>query len=161
MFSADFIPQRSELGNNSLTAGTSVNGKQRQMLRLVDGHRNLDQLSVMLPGRDLAAELADLIALGLIATPTNKGPAAAQDKPANANGPLPDGWRAAMVFMKDQATQSMGVMAHPIVALLEKARDSAAARHAVARWHMAMRESRRGRDSADEYLAVVTRMLNI
>jgi hypothetical protein len=161
MFSADFIPQRSELGNNSLTAGASVNGKQRQMLRLVDGHRNLDQLSIMLPGRDLVAELADLIALGLITPLADKGSAPAQEKPADSNDPLPDGWRAAMVFMKDQATQSMGVMAHPIVALLEKARDSAAARHAVARWHMAMRESRRGRDSADEYLAVVTRMLNI
>lgn len=161
MFSADFIPQRTELGNNSLTAGATIPGKQRQILRLIDGQRNLDQLAIMLPGRDLANELAELVAQGMIAAPQPRTPSGGQEKTEESKGPLPDGWRAAMVFMKDQATQSMGVMAHPIIALLEKARDSAAARHAVARWHMAMRESRNGRDTADEYLAVVTRMLNI
>ena len=161
MFSADFIPQRTELGNNSLTAGASISGKQSQILRLIDGQRNLNQLAIMLPGRDLMAELTELAAQGLLAGPQAKSTGPAAGKVDDAGGPLPEGWRAAMVFMKDQATQSMGVMAHPIVALLEKARDSAAARHAVARWHMAMRESRHGRDTADEYLAVVTRMLNI
>lgn len=158
MFSAHFIPHRTELGNSSLTTGTAISGKQRQILRLIDGQRNLDQLAIMLPGRDLPGELGGLLAQGLIARPE---PAHATLPRLEAPAALPEGWRVAMVFMKDQATQSMGVMAQPIITLLEKACDSAAARHAVARWHLAMRESRHGRDMADDYLAVVTRMLNI
>jgi len=158
MLTADFIPQHSELGRQSLTAGTvAISGKQRQILRLIDGSRRLDQLAVMLPGRDVPAELADLMTHGLVLPPPGLVPTPRE----TARRPLPEGWRAAMIFMKDQASQAMGVMAGPILALLDGADNADAARHAVARWHMAMRESRHGRENADNQLTVVTRMLGI
>jgi len=63
--------------------------------------------------------------------------------------------------MKLHASDYLGLMAHPIVHLLERVRDTEMARNAVARWHMALRESRNGRDVADTHLTVVTDMLGL
>lgn len=156
MLADDFVPKRTLPGDNCLSLGDArVNGRQRQLLRLVDGARSLAQISVMLPGRDLRAELSALMALGLLDAPAHTA------APAVAVDTLPTGWAEAMHFMKHRATENLGVMAHSIIPLLEKVRDSAAAKSAVARWHMAMRESRSGREEADAHLRVVTAMLGL
>jgi len=158
MLADDFVPKRTSQGDESLSLGDArVNGRQRQLLRLVDGSRSLAQIGVMLPGRDLRAELPALMAMGLLDAPAHKTAPAA----AVAVDALPMGWADAMQFMKHKAIDSLGVMAHSIIILLEKVRDSAAAKNAVARWHMALRESRSGREEADAHLRVVTAMLGL
>ncbi|WP_018610546.1 hypothetical protein [Uliginosibacterium gangwonense] len=156
MLADDFVPKRTSQGDDGLSLGDArVNGRQRQLLRLVDGSRSLVQIGAMLPGRDLRAELIALMAAGLLAAPVKTmAPAVAADT-------LPTGWADAMQFMKHRATESLGVMAHSIILLLEKVCDSAAAKSAVARWHMALRESRSGRAEADAHLQVVTTMLGL
>jgi len=156
MLADDFVPKRTSQGDESLSLGDArVNGRQRQLLRLVDGSRSLAQIGVMLPGRDLRAELPALMAMGLLDAPAHKA------APVVVADTLPTGWADAMQFMKHKATDSLGVMAHSIILLLEKVRDSAAAKSAVARWHMALRESRSGREEADAHLRVVTAMLGL
>lgn len=160
MYSDSFVPSRTQAGEASLTiSSTQVTGKQRQFLRLIDGMRSLAQIGLMLHGRDLASELAELIELGMVvASPAHKPVAVSA---VSAHPTLPERWHEAVVFMKAHARECLGIMAHPIDHLLERVGDCDAAKSAVARWHMALRESRLGRSVADENLDVVTEMLGI
>lgn len=157
MFAADDVPQRSPLGDACVNVGDArVNGRQRQLLRLIDGVRTVAQIAAMMPGRDVAGELLQLQGCGQIMGQTAPVSAAAALTEA-----LPERWVDAMAFMKQKATESLGVMAHATIQLLERVKDSAAAKSAVARWHMALRESRNGRAQADAHLQWVTEMLGL
>jgi hypothetical protein len=125
-------------------------------MRLIDGHRRVAQIAVMMPGRDLETELAELMASHLVLAPgTPSAP------PQAAPAVLPARWSEAVDFMRTVAVASLGVMAQPVIKLLEQVRDTASARHAVARWHMALRESRAAREEADAHLHTVTHMLGL
>ncbi|MFT4174595.1 MAG: hypothetical protein QM639_18660 [Rhodocyclaceae bacterium] len=161
MFGSDFVPVRSQRGE-TLLAGQDggITGRQRQLMRLIDGRRRLSQIAVMMPGRDLEAELAELLDAHFImaaGTPAVAAPVVAAEV---ADTP-PEHWDEAFGFMRAVAIASLGVMAQPVIALLEQVGDSASARSAVARWHMALRESRHGRDEADTHLRTVTSLLDL
>lgn len=159
MFPPDAIPVRTPAGEACLADNDArLAGRQRQLLRLVDGARRVAQIAVMMPGRDLAAALVELHAQGLVAA---QGAAIRVASTGIETTALPARWREALEFMKTHAVDAMGLMAQPVVQRLEQVRDSAAARGAVARWHMALRESRHGRAQADARLQVVTEILDL
>ncbi len=151
-----FIPSLSQAGAASLATSANIPGKQRQLLRLIDGKRSLAQISIMMPGRDLVLELGELRQQGFLA----QAPRAETAAPSAA-ATLPAHWHEASAYMQHQALESLGVMSHPIILLLEKVRDAAAARTAVARWHMALRESRNSRETANTHLEHVTDLLEL
>ncbi|MGC3964010.1 MAG: hypothetical protein QM803_11975 [Rhodocyclaceae bacterium] len=156
MFEPDFVPVRTQTGQVLLDdQDARVAGRRRQVMRLIDGRRRLAQIAIMMPGRDLANELNELVSLGLVHSPA--GP---PQEHARAEA-LPARWADALAFMKATATASMGVMARAVIASLEQVHDAGSARSAIARWHMALRESRTGRQDADALLQTVTNMLGI
>jgi len=157
--SPEFVPSRSAACETSLAlASPEISGKQRQILRLMDGRRTLAQIAVMMPGRDLSAEVIELRQQGWIAEVASEPPSAVALPRSES---MPEAWLEASVYMKMHAREALGLMAQPVIQILDKVRDTASARSAVARWHMALRESRNARDAADEHLQHITRLLEL
>lgn len=156
---------RAELDRRS--AGLSP--RQRQLLVLVDGRRSEEELAALIGGSDVVAELlAVLRAKGLVADAVQAeeafGHTTVQPAPAAPPAPhpvLPDERLAAIHrLMKDSARQHLGLLARELDAVIEHARCARTLQAAVARWHLALRDSRTGHAEADALLGAVRALID-
>jgi hypothetical protein len=125
------VAQRS----NRLTA------RQRTLLIMLDGLKPLHALPALPPQAELDAMLDALLKLEMIAL-------------VAAPAPVPDSPRVALIksMMISSAEEFLGLMAADVVRRVRKASDEAQLQSVLGHWHMAMRESKYGRDAAGAQL---------
>ncbi len=148
-----FVPRKTSFGARLLAnRDTSLPSGLRRLLLLADGQRTVFTLSQMMPDRDVAADLQDLLKRGLLEDGSVRLSPPAADRmgaASDAEPDLPQGWESASGFMVTRARETLGVMAIDVIDALEQANDPEAARVAMSQWYKAMRSSREGREQAD------------
>lgn len=144
----------------------------RRLLILVDGAKTLAQLSA-LSGADAQTDslLQALHADGFIEAmqPGGAASTAAQPRPVTATlnppaAPAQPAISSAQLqlvkrLMLDSSRDYLGLMGVEIQARIEQAQDALALRNCLARWSLALRESRQGSQLAAPYLAQVKALL--
>ncbi len=148
----------------------------RRLLILVDGAKTLAQLSALSgAGAQTDSLLQALHADGFIEAmqPGGAASAAAQPGPVTATIPAPAPAPPAPAqpaisnaqlqlvkrLMLDSSRDYLGLMGVEIQARIEQAQDALALRNCLARWSLALRESRQGSQLAAPYLAQVKALL--
>ena len=130
---------RHEVGHR----GAGLNARQRTALIMLDGQRDARVLETLMPADQVAPILAALIALGLIAA---DGSAAAPAPPARAaEAPLLAAIKAELIH---SAELYLGVMAGEVVARVRQAADATQLLRVLGHWHMAMQDSKHGKEAA-------------
>lgn len=150
--------------------------KARQVLVLLDGARTVGMLAAVLVGLELTSIIKELEHAGFIA-PLPAAPTVSTEIPINALPPVtavaPSGAVAAQpeapldplvllevkLMMESAIQQYLGLLGADLRQLVAGVKDNAGLRSAMARWHMALRESRKGADAADELLQQAKTML--
>ncbi|MBM3116920.1 hypothetical protein [Jeongeupia naejangsanensis] len=146
-----------------------LTARARRLLILIDGQRSLADIAAVLGHAELAPLLAELGHAGCIASdddqPTPEPTAApappAPARPAATQQPRPvealDPIR--IVKAKELMTEStqafLGLMGRGLISEIEAVSDTPALRNAIARWNMALRESRKAGPYADEFVQAV------
>ncbi|SFZ76888.1 hypothetical protein [Chitinimonas taiwanensis] len=148
----------------------------RRLLILVDGAKTLAQLSALSgAGAQTDSLLQALHADGFIEAmqPGGAASAAVQPGPVTATIPAPAPAAPAPAqpaisnaqlqlvkrLMLDSSRDYLGLMGVEIQARIEQAQDALALRNCLARWSLALRESRQGSQLAAPYLAQVKALL--
>ncbi len=136
-----------------------LHARQRSTLIMMDGRKRLDAIPALPPQPELELIIATLLELGLIAPQAEAAPAPA---PAVAAKTMPtlapiEAARLARIkaMMIESAEAYLGLMAADLVHRIEKAADAAQLLSVLGHWHMAMRESKYGRDVAGTRLAQI------
>jgi hypothetical protein len=135
--------------------------KQRSILIVLDGKKRLSAIHTLLPSQELAAIVHQLLALELIAAQIEVAVSAAAPKTAAAGHPLtpapaqpadPARLLRLKAMLIDSAETHLGLMAAEVVRRVELACDETQLRSVLGHWHMAMRESKYGKDVAGMHL---------
>lgn len=150
---------RDELAQRSL----GLHARQRSLLILVDGRKDVAALAALVPA-GLAASVGELLALGLIApasgVPVPPAPATMPTTPAApvaapaapAATPVSDEAAVRLAHVKATmiatAESCLGLLAAEVVKRIERAADADALLAVVGHWHMALQDSKRGRELA-------------
>lgn len=147
---------RAEVGLRA--AGLS--GRARTLLIMVDGRKPAAALAGVVPLGQLEALLGGLLDRGLIAPADvaslfapDPVPQAAHEAAHEAAPALPAWLVEIKRDMTDTAETYLGLMAAEVVRRIERAGDEAQLNSVLGHWHMAMRDSKRGRDVAEACLA--------
>lgn len=140
---------------------TGLNGKQRSILIVLDGQKRLSAIRTMLPVQEMAGVVDFLLALELIAPQTEVAASTTAPRTAtiertlaSASAPLADA--AKLLHIKSMMTHSaethLGLMAAEVVRRVQQACDETQLLSVLGHWHMAMRESKYGKDVASMHL---------
>ena len=134
-----------------------LNARQRSTLIMLDGQKRLDAVPALPPQPELGLIIDTLLALGLIVPQTAAAPApAAEVQAAPAVDPV-EAARLARIkaMMTESAEACLGLMAADLVRRIDRAADEAQLQSVLGHWHMAMRESKYGREVAGARLAEI------
>jgi hypothetical protein len=118
-----------------------LNSRQRTVLILLDGRKPLSALDGLLPAGQAAEIVGELLALGLIAP---AGVLAAAPAPVMESARL----TRVKAEMVETAEACLGLLAADVVRRIDSATDEAALLAVVGHWHMALQDSKRGREAA-------------
>lgn len=146
-------------GHAALTERTALlNGRQRSLLIVINGKRDYAALQGIVPELALAPALGALRELGLITLIA--GEATPTEAPA-IQAAAPDALRFEAVkhMMTESAERFLGPMAGALARRISAANDDKQLRAAMGHWHMALRESKYGREHVDELLLRVSALL--
>jgi hypothetical protein len=126
----------------------------RQILIVIDGQRDIDAIAALFPHSAVMEAVHYLRQEGFIGLPPLQraslpAPGAAMDGPPGA----------ARSLMVSSARECIGLLAERLIARIEAARTLDELAVAAGHWHMAMRESKRGKTVADALLEQVRRLL--
>jgi hypothetical protein len=130
------------------TRRAGLSARQRTLLIMLDGRKPLSDMLPLLPMEELAPALDVLLSLGFIADPAALAAAAPSPQPPKRDPRLDE----AKVLMRQSAEKYLGLLASDLVRRIEQASDEAQVQHALGMWHMAMRDSKYGRDVAGPLL---------
>ena len=125
-----------------------LTARQRTLLIMLDGRKPLSALLPLLPMDELEPALQALLSLGLIADPAALAAAAPKPEPPKPDPRLTE----AKSLMRTSAEKYLGLLAADLVRRIEMASDESQVQHAIGMWHMAMRDSKYGRDVAGPLL---------
>lgn len=161
------IYQKTALGQQEINLNARVlNFRQRQILIMIDGKRSLDELSKFFNNVDVPEILTDLEKQGYIHSAINNTNSAASSnnnigltiqQPAAPTAITSDSGEIALsenqvLIIKDIINTScdeyLGMMGRPIKLKVEAAGNYAQLKACISQWHMAMRESKAGREPA-------------
>jgi hypothetical protein len=143
----------------------------RRLLILIDGERSVAQLFKLLSTQTLLAELATLVELDLIAldTPniiaTKVIPDIAAPTLTNASNSQSttlldlEKLMAIKQLMISSSEQHLGLMAQPLIRDIEAIDNDKKLKMTLARWNMALRESRSATQHADHFLKAAKSLL--
>lgn len=157
--------------------GASLSTRQRSVLIMLDGRKTAQSLTSLVPAEQLAVILDELAALDMIvtvaaavATPTptpvpastlTPAPApTSTSKPTPAPAPAaapadPARLSSAKSILIRSAETCLGPIAADLIRQIGAACDEHQLQRAIGHWHMAMRDSKYGREVADAHLAQV------
>lgn len=128
---------RSEVSQRS----AGLTSRQRTALIMLDGQRDARVLETLMPADQVAPILAALIALNLIAAESS------QETPAVA-APAAPALAAIKAELIHAAELYLGVMAGDVVARVRQAGDATQLLRVLGHWHMAMQDSKHGKEAA-------------
>jgi hypothetical protein len=134
--------------------------KQRQVLILIDGKRTQEDIEASLPRLAVAAIVEELEMQGFIKNPEKPAPKAADTAISITQTAEP------IVISERQmaetksiliasTTQHLGLMGRTMNEQISSAASYEQLRTCISRWHMAIRESKGGRMTADELMSKV------
>jgi hypothetical protein len=135
--------------------GMGLNGRQRTILILLDGHKPCGALAPLMPAGQVADIVGQLLALDLIEPrAADGGPPVAQPEPAPET---PRGEHDAHVarvkrYMVQTAQAHLGLLAAEVVGRIERTNDADQLRAVVGYWHMALQDAKDGRATACAHL---------
>jgi hypothetical protein len=135
--------------------GMGLNGRQRTVLILLDGHKPCGALASLMPAGQVADIVGQLLALDLIEPrAADGGPRAAQPETAReAPRGEPDAHIAGIKrYMVQTAQAHLGLLAAEVVARIERTNDADQLRAVVGYWHMALQDAKDGRATACAHL---------
>jgi hypothetical protein len=152
----DLVFAKTPMGRSEVAQrGAGLNGRQRSILIVLDGQKPLGAIGTLLPQQELARILTVLLELGLIAPVADEAPSLPAGRTAAAaSAPSVDSARLVRIkaMMTRSAETYLGVMASEVVRRVEQASDETQLLSVLGHWHMAMRESKYGRDVAGVHL---------
>jgi hypothetical protein len=148
---------RAEVAHRS----TLLSGKQRSTLIMIDGQKRLSAIGALISEPDVAKIVDILLAFELVAARSAVAVSAAAPRAATIDRTAaPASARPAdaarLLHIKSMMTRSaeayLGLMAAEVVRRVEQACDEAQLLSVLGHWHMAMRESKYGKDVAGTHL---------
>lgn len=136
---------RAEVARRSAGLGA----RQRSVLIMLDGHKPVGTLAMLMPAEQLAGILDELVERGLIA-------------PATGHKAPQDSARLAPVkaMLVRTAETYLGLIAADLVRQIGAVRDEHGLQRAIGHWHMAMQDSKYGREVVETQLALVKAALH-
>jgi hypothetical protein len=154
--SRDAVYAKTAKGRSEVASrGMGLNGRQRTVLILLDGHKPCGALAPLMPAGQVADIVGQLLALDLIEPRTaDGGPPAARPSMAQAT---PRGEHDAHVarvkrYMVHTAQAHLGLLAAEVVGRIERTHDADQLRAVVGYWHMALQDAKDGRATACAHL---------
>lgn len=132
-----------------------LNGRQRTVLILLDGHKPCGALAPLMPAGQVADIVGQLLALDLIEPRAGDGGSpAAQPETVRATPRGDPGAHVARVkrYMVQTAQAHLGLLAAEVVGRIERTSDADQLRAVVGHWHMALRDAKDGRATAGTHL---------
>ncbi|MDZ4142234.1 MAG: hypothetical protein U1C48_09540 [Methylotenera sp.] len=146
-----------EQGNRTLSL------KHRQILMMVDGKRTNSELANFFSSRNAIQMLLDLEKLGFLMSSD-----AAKNQPVNNQSnptkPIEDSLSLEHLtfiktFLVEEARMQLGLMSREIEKKIVEVQNSDDLKTCIARWHMAIRDSRNGRTVSDKLMERLTHLL--
>lgn len=131
--------------------------KARQVLIMLDGARTVGMLTAVIAGFELPQILQELERTGFIAPLSTETVQQVPHLEAITLTAAPEevdplALLEIKLLMQESIQQNLGLLGADLKKQVAAIRDAAGLRATMARWHMALRESRKGADSADELL---------
>ena len=157
------VYEKSALGfNEFITDKRTLGVRERQVLLLVNGVRKLDDLEKFFKKDLLLDTIKKLVSEGYIYLPaeyqqnqqqplhTSKFPVTLSflDTPDTAEPICPVKLAAVKTILIDAADDYLGIMGRGIKAKIDACENEDSLKQCISSWHMAMRESKLGRESA-------------
>jgi len=138
-----------------------LNPRQRQVLILINGKRNLNDIAQSLPRLAVADIIEELAAQGLIQDPAR--PRTISHKiEAASNTPEISAEQLAKIksILISSTTEYLGLMGRTMAEQISTVSSYEQLKTCISRWHMAIRESKGGRIIADELMSKVQMSLS-
>jgi len=154
------VYEKSTLGFNEFTNNNRTLGvRERQVLLLVNGVRNLDELNKFFKKDLLLDTIKKLETEGYIQLPQGQqrppefasslqNQLSLQDTPTKTEPICPTKMATVKAILIEAADDYLGIMGRGIKAKIESCDNEHNLRQTISSWHMAMRESKLGRESA-------------
>ncbi|HYG33040.1 MAG TPA: hypothetical protein VD810_08630 [Methylophilaceae bacterium] len=149
------IYQKSALGMHEIfSSERSLSTRERQVLVLIDGKRSTEELEGFFDKRQLREILAKLEQQGFTepldgATPLPHSPTYATNYIAESRIDLsPEQMASIKQILMNGADDYLGIMGRALKEKVQTTTDFKKLRNFISLWHMAMRESKLGRESA-------------
>jgi len=154
------VYEKSTLGFNEFTNNKRTLGvRERQVLLLVNGVRNLDELNKFFKKDLLLDTIKKLETEGYIQLPQGQqrppefasslqNQLSLQDTPTKTEPICPTKMATVKAILIEAADDYLGIMGRGIKAKIESCDNENNLRQTISSWHMAMRESKLGRESA-------------
>lgn len=154
------VYEKSTLGFNEFTNNKRTLGvRERQVLLLVNGVRNLDELNKFFKKDLLLDTIKKLETEGYIQLPQGQqrppefassmqNQLALEDSPTKTEPICPTKMATVKAILIEAADDYLGIMGRGIKAKIESCDNENNLRQTISSWHMAMRESKLGRESA-------------
>lgn len=152
--------EKSTLGFNEFTNNKRTLGvRERQVLLLVNGVRNLDELNKFFKKDLLLDTIKKLETEGYIQLPQGQqrppefassmqNQLSLEDSPTKTEPICPTKMATVKAILIEAADDYLGIMGRGIKAKIESCDNDNNLRQTISSWHMAMRESKLGRESA-------------
>lgn len=153
------VYEKSILGFNEFTSERRTLGvRERQVLLLVNGVRNLDDLEKFFKRDHLLDTIKKLEAEGYIKAQNDNSRQSLQentevklslfDRTASQTTICPNKLATIKMILLEASDDYLGIMGRAIKSKIEACDDASTLKQCISSWHMAMRESKLGRESA-------------
>lgn len=150
----DLVYAKTAAGRHEVAArGAGLNARQRTALIMLDGQRDARALAAVMPADQVASVLAALVALDMIAVVAGDAlaavvAAAAPSVPAPPAASAYPQLAAIKADLISAAETHLGALGADVIARVRQADDAVQLLRVLGRWHMAMQESKHGREGA-------------
>ena len=140
---ADLVYAKTAQGRLEIAQRSAgLGARQRSILIMLDGHKTVGALAALMPAVQLAGMLDELLDRGLIAPAAGAPDIRARLAPVKA-------------MLVRTAETYLGLIAADLVRQIAAARDEQQLQRAIGHWHMAMQDSKYGRDVVEGQLEMV------
>ncbi len=162
------VYEKSALGHNEFISNKrTLSVRERQVLLLVNGIRNLDELEKFFKKELLIDTIKKLESAGYIQRPNAKptSPSTSQTTPSffdtqNSILPIcPTKLMSIKTILGEASDDYLGIMGRSIKLRIEACANETDLKHCISSWHMAMRESKLGRESASFLMEQIHQIL--
>jgi hypothetical protein len=155
------IYQKSALGIQEIfSSNRSLNTRQRQVLVLVDGKRSIEELEAFFEKRQLKEIMTSLEQLGFTKPLDASATASTRSYATHALSETqitlsPEQIDAIKQILLNGADDYMGIMGRGLKEKIQETSEFKKLRNYISLWHMALRESKLGRESAGVLMAQI------